>query len=209
MRHLMLPGRDPEVGLTVQDAVITVSLASSSPRRIVRDERELRRLLGPALFGADGESLAGALVRLLRRRRRTLALAESATGGLISHLLTEVPGASRVLLEGRSVYTEEAKRRLGVPATFLKRHGPVSEVVTRDLATRIRKTSGSTWGLAVTGVAGPSGGSRSLPVGTVFLALAGPQGVQAARLHVLGDRSQVKRRAALCALDLLRLSASG
>jgi len=209
MHPLMLPGRDPEVGLTVQDSVITVTLTSASRTRIARDETLLRRLLGRALFGTDGESLAVVVARLLGRRRQTLALAESATGGLISHLLTEVPGASRILLESRTVYTEGAKRRLGVPAALLRKHGTVSEPVTRALASRIRQVSGSTWGLAATGVAGPSGGSQTLPVGTCFLALAGPEGVRVAQPIFTGDRSQVKRRAALSALDLLRLSSGG
>ena len=210
MRRLMAPGRDPEAGLTVSDAVITVSLTSSSPARIAGDEKALRRLLGRAVFGVDGEGLAAAVVARLRRRRRTLALAESATGGLISHLVTEVPGASKVLWEGRAVYTVAAKRRLGVPAPLLKRHGPVSEAVTRELASRIRRVSGATYGLAVTGLAGPSGGTRKTPVGTCFLALAGPRGLQAARrIFLLGERALVKRRAALAALDFLRLSVGG
>ncbi len=206
---LMRPGRNPEVGLNVGGGMVTVVIRAWGPaarRLIARDEALVRARLGEAVFGTDGESLAGVIVKTLRRRRETLALAESATGGRIAGLVTEVPGASRVLLEGRVVYTEAAKRRLGVPAVLLKRHGPVSAEVTAELARRIRRATGATWGLAVTGVAGPSGGTKATPLGTVFAAVSGPRGARERRWRFPGERAAVQRRAALSALDLLRRS---
>ena len=205
--HLMKPGRPAEVGVTVSSGILTVSITAwgkGSRKAVVEDEKAVRKALGLYVFGAGDETMGTVVVGMLKKKRQTLALAESVTGGLIGHLVTEVPGASKVLLEGRAVYTEAAKRRLGVPAALLNRYGPVSAEVTTALAQAARKTAGSTWGLAVTGVAGPSGGTRETPVGTVFAALVGPSGMELRHWRFASDRRQVKRRTALSALDLLR-----
>lgn len=205
--HLMRPGRPCEVGVTVSGGIVTISIAAWGRRaatRVRADASLVRASLGNHLFGKDGETLAEAVVRTLARRRQTLALAESATGGLVSAMVTAVPGASHVLLEARTVYSAAAKRRLGVPATLLSRQGPVSEAVTVALARRIRRTAGATWGLAVTGVAGPSGGSTATPVGTFLCSIDSPGGTESKRWSFRGSRTAVQWRSALSALDLVR-----
>lgn len=206
---LMREGRHPVVGLQAGKGVVTISLSAwglSAARRIRQDEDLIRAALGEAIFGTDADTLPGTVVRHLSRRRMTLALAESATGGRVAALLTGVPGASRVLLEGRVVYTEASKRRLGVPATLLRAKSAVSAEVTRALARKARAAAGTDWGLAVTGIAGPSGGRRARPVGTFFACLQGPGVLAERRWQIQGDRETVQLRAALSCLDLLRRS---
>jgi nicotinamide-nucleotide amidase len=133
-------------------------------------------------------------------------VAESCTGGLVAKLVTDVPGASDVFAEGVVTYANEAKvARLGVPADLIVAHGAVSEPVARAMAEGERAASGTTYALATTGIAGPAGGSEAKPVGLVFIALAGPEGTEVVRAVMPGDRDRVRHRAALAALNLLRL----
>ena len=114
------------------------------------------------------------IIRLLARRKQTLALAESCTGGCIAHQLTNIPGASVVFLGGVVAYSNAVKGKfLGVRAKTLAAHGAVSEAVAREMAEGARKRFGADFGIGVTGIAGPSGGTKGKPVGTVFIALAG------------------------------------
>ena len=114
------------------------------------------------------------VVRLLTRRRKTLALAESCTGGFIANRITNVPGASKIFLGGIVAYSNGAKEKfLGVRPETLKKHGAVSEAVAREMAEGARKKFGADFAIAVTGIAGPAGGTKGKPVGTVFIALAG------------------------------------
>jgi nicotinamide-nucleotide amidase len=118
------------------------------------------------------EKIEQVVVRLLARQKRTLALAESCTGGLIANRITNVPGASKVFLGGIVAYSNEAKEKfLGVRSETLKKHGAVSENVAREMAEGARKKFGADFAIAVTGIAGPTGGTKAKPVGTVFIAL--------------------------------------
>ena len=120
------------------------------------------------------EEIEFQIVRLLTERGEAVALAESCTGGYIAHLLTNVPGASAVFCAGLVTYSNEAKQKfLGVSSDTLARHGAVSEPVAREMAEGVRRVSGTDYGLAVTGIAGPGGGTAEKPVGTVFIAAAG------------------------------------
>jgi nicotinamide-nucleotide amidase len=113
------------------------------------------------------------VVRLLARKKKTLALAESCTGGFIAHQITNVPGASEIFLGGIVAYSNQVKEKfLGVRAATLKKHGAVSENVAREMAEGARKKFGADFAIAVTGIAGPSGGTKNKPVGTVFIAVA-------------------------------------
>lgn len=150
-----------------------------------------------------------ALLRALGERNLTLAVAESCTGGLIGHLLTDVPGASAVLLADAVCYANAAKVSLAdVDADLIAAHGAVSEAVARAMAAGIRQRTGANWGLATTGIAGPAGGTADKPVGTVWIAVAGPGGSHAWHHCLLGlDRRRFKRRVARLALAAVHQAA--
>lgn len=147
-------------------------------------EAELRARTGTLCYGADDDSLASVVLQALRRRGETVAVAESCTGGGLGAALAAVPGASEVFLGGVIAYANSVKQSLlGVPADLLERHGAVSDPVACAMAEGARRISGSSWALAVTGIAGPGGGSDSKPVGLVHLALAGPDGTQSEEIR--------------------------
>lgn len=162
---------------------------------------------GPALqVDTGGGPFAAVVGRALLAAGGTLAIAESCTGGRLSAACTAVPGASEWLLEGLVTYANAAKvRLLGVPEVLLAEHGAVSAPVARAMAEGVRTRSGATWGLAVTGIAGPGGGTPDKPVGTVHFALSGPDGATAHRqVRLPGDRDRVQSLAVATALELLR-----
>ncbi len=210
LRRLRLPA-SIQVGLypnlAAVDIRLTARAASPLParRKLARAERALRRVLGPAVYGTDGETLEGVVGRLLVRRRRTLAVIESCTGGLIMDSLTNVPGSSRYLRGGVVAYDNAVKCScVGIPARLLERWGAVSAPVARAMADGGRRLLNADLGLAVTGIAGPTGATASKPVGLVYVGLAGRHGCRSLRCHFLGDRHAVKTQAAQTALDWLR-----
>ncbi len=166
----------------------------------------IERGLGSAIFAANEEQLAEVLVRILTKRGETLAVAESCTGGLLAHKITNVVGASKVLLGGFVSYSNEEKiRSLGVSAATLEEFGAVSENTAREMVEGARQKTGSTHAIATTGIAGPSGGTAEKPVGTVFVAIASANGAtQCERLFFPGERETFKELVAQHALDLLR-----
>ena len=168
-------------------------------------ERAVMERMGPFCYGFDDDTLESVVVRLLERRGWKLAVAESCTGGLIGDRLTNVPGVSAFLLEDVVAYSNDAKsRRLGVDPELIRAHGAVSEACALAMAEGIRRTAGADVGLAVTGIAGPGGGTPEKPVGLVYVAAACPGRTLVERHQFPGDRMQVKRRAATAALALLR-----
>jgi nicotinamide-nucleotide amidase len=143
----------------------------------------------------------------LRARGERLAAAESCTGGLIAAACTAVAGSSDWFERGFVTYSNEAKTELlGVPPALIAQQGAVSEEVATAMALGARAHSRAQWSVAVTGIAGPGGGSPAKPVGTVWLAVAGPDGVRAQRLQLAGDRSDVRRQTVEKALDALLAS---
>ncbi|QYJ15526.1 Putative competence-damage inducible protein [Rubrobacter xylanophilus DSM 9941] len=171
-------------------------------------EREILARLGRYYFGQDDETLEGAVGRLLRERGETLAVAESCTGGLLAKRLTDVPGSSEYFREGIIAYSNEAKERLlMVPREVLAEHGAVSEPVALGMAEGVRKLSGADYGLSVTGIAGPGGGTEEKPVGLVWVGIADRRGSRAHRLDLSAwarSRSAIRERSASMAFDLLR-----
>jgi PncC family amidohydrolase len=144
------------------------------------------------------------IVRLLAERKMTLALAESCTGGFIANQITNVPGASKIFLGGIVAYSNAAKEKfLGVRPESLKKFGAVSETVAWEMAEGARKKFGADFGIAVTGIAGPSGGTKSKPVGTVFIALSGAFGTLVERKLNSFEREQFKKVTARQALEML------
>lgn len=177
--------------------------AEAHAERILAD---VRRIFGDAVFAEGNEDLAPVVVGLLAARRETLALAESCTGGLVAELVTSVPGASEVFQLGVVAYADDAKTGLlGVGADLLGAHGAVSERVARAMAEGVRARSGTTWAAALTGIAGPGGGTPEKPVGTVHMAIAGPPGTQTWARRFPGDRERVRKTSAYDVLNQLRL----
>ncbi|HVP67599.1 MAG TPA: competence/damage-inducible protein A [Anaeromyxobacteraceae bacterium] len=167
----------------------------------------VREIFGDAVFAEGKDELSQLVVAQLSARRERVAVAESCTGGLIAELLTSVPGSSTVFDLGIVAYANEMKSRfVAVAPELIEAHGAVSEPVARALAEGVRRAAAATWGIGVTGIAGPDGGTAEKPVGTVHLAIAGPRGTQAVSRLYRGDRERVRRQAAFEALNLLRLA---
>jgi nicotinamide-nucleotide amidase len=147
---------------------------------------------------------AAEAVRALNDRSLTLAVAESSTGGLIGHLVTEVPGSSAVFLGGVIAYANRLKEQLGVQRDLIETCGAVSAEVAASMAEAIREQSGADYGLAVTGIAGPGGGTPGKRVGLTYIAIASASGTVAREHAFRGNRSAVKQASAVAALELLR-----
>jgi nicotinamide-nucleotide amidase len=166
---------------------------------------KVREKLGNHVFGENGETMDSVVARLFRHKGVTLSLAESCTGGLVAKRITDVPGSSAYFLEGVVTYTDAAKiRTLGISRQLLDEKGAVSSAVAMGMARVMRKHAGSDIALAITGIAGPAGGSPGKPVGTVFLALATPAGCQAKGCEFSGSRDEVRTMTAFTAMDWLR-----
>lgn len=165
----------------------------------------LEEALGDWFYSSQGESLEQIVLYYLGLRQATLAVAESCTGGLVAERITSVPGSSRSFVGGAVVYSDALKTAMaGVPAELIAKHGAVSEEVALALATGIRQRTGATVGLGVTGIAGPSGGTESKPVGLVYVAVSDVQKTEAVSRTFRGDRQRVREYAAQWALDLVR-----
>jgi len=170
-------------------------------------EAEIRSRTGTACFGVDDDSLASVVLELLRRRGESLAVAESCTGGGLGAALAAVPGASDVFRGGVIAYANAVKQELlGVPAALLDSHGAVSDPVALAMAEGARRVTGASWAIAVTGIAGPGGGTAEKPVGLVHIAVAGPDGSrsEAVRFGSSRRRSWIQALTAGEALQHLR-----
>ena len=140
---------------------------------VANGEAIVRDQLGHHIFGTEDDQLNATVVRLLTERKETLVLAESCTGGYVANRITDVPGASAVFLSGMVTYSNDAKQKLlGVREETLAKHGAVSEAAAREMAEGARARFGADYAIAITGIAGPGGGTETKPVGTVFIALA-------------------------------------
>ena len=161
--------------------------------------------LDNVVYSSQGESLERIVLYHLELRGATLSTAESCTGGLVSERLTSISGSSRSFLGGAVVYSNELKTLFaGVPPEVLAAHGAVSREVAEALATGIRARTGSTYGLAITGVAGPTGGSEEKPVGLVYIALADGQETEVLEKRFTGDRDRIRQHSSQQALDMVR-----
>lgn len=169
-------------------------------------EKRLRRIFGKNVVGVDGDTPASTAVSLLKRRKRTLALAESCTGGLVSNWLTDVPGASSVFRGAVVAYANTVKEKaLGVSRQTLSRHGAVSAETAREMAQGARRALDASIGISITGIAGPSGDTAQKPVGLVYIALSDTRGTVVRRHRFVGSRDRIRQKAARAALQLLRL----
>lgn len=197
-----------DIGYCARTGEVDVRLAArgSAAANIVREaEATVRGLIGPFIFGEEDDLLETVIVRRMTSLKRTLAVAESCTGGFIAHRLTNVPGASAVLLGGLVTYSNESKVKfLGVRPETLAAHGAVSEPTAREMAEGVRRELGADYALAVTGIAGPTGGTPEKPTGTVFIALAAARHTWVFNPINRHDRETFKYVTSQQALDLLR-----
>jgi nicotinamide-nucleotide amidase len=206
--------KTPGIKVTVlaSPGQIEIHLTSFSPKCAAQAERKIQRLkkkllsrLKNHVFSETGEEMEEVVGKLLRKKKQTLAAAESCTGGLLSHRLTNIAGSSDYFLEAVVAYSNAAKvDLLGVPPLLIERHGAVSFPVARAMAMGIRNKAQADYGLAITGVAGPTEGTSEKPVGLVFIALAWNGGTEVQKNFFLGKREQVKFQSAQKAMDMLR-----
>ncbi len=209
-------------GVTEEGAGLSVVFCVNFPEMLVKlraegDEKmavaalldraaeKARERLGNYVFAEDGETMDTVVAALFRETGFTLSLAESCTGGLVAKRITDVPGSSAYFLEGIVTYSNAAKAQLlSVPKRLLDEKGAVSPEVAVAMADGARKLAGSDIALAVTGIAGPDGGTPEKPVGTVYMALADPAGCEAKRYNFHGDREEIRLITSFAALEWLR-----
>lgn len=183
---------------------------TDASRRLLKAEKSIRERLGIHIFGTGEQTMEGVVGRLLLKKGATLAVAESCTGGLVSHRLTNIPGSSGYMERGVVCYSDRSKTEiLGVRKAVVKRYGAVSREAAMEMARGARKRARTTYGISITGIAGPRGGSRKKPVGTIFVALSGHDGDQVRSLTFPGTREQIKLIASEAALDLVRRTLLG
>jgi nicotinamide-nucleotide amidase len=195
------------VGINVGAGEVTVIIRHDAGEAAQRQASALTAALESELpvFSTDGRTVDDLVAEALRSSGATVAVAESCTGGLLGARLTARPGSSDYMRGGVVAYADEVKTALlDVPADLLARYGAVSAEVAAAMAEGARRATGATWGLGVTGVAGPTGGSADKPVGLVFVACAGPRGTRAVGERFPGDRDSVRAWSVVQALHLLR-----
>lgn len=211
---LMDRKRNPTVGTTVAGGLVSVRIRSEFPTRDQAQQEmdatlaAVEAALGHIVFSRGDESLQSVVFKLLKERGKTIATAESCTGGLVGKMLTDLSGSSEVYLGGFVTYSNDAKiRDLRVPAEIIAQQGAVSTQTAEAMAAGALSRTGADYALSITGIAGPTGGSDEKPVGTVCFGLAdrSRNNVLTLRLILPGDREMVRDRAAKTALNLLRL----
>jgi len=205
-------GRNPLINCTVERGVITLDIVATArdknraQRMVEKDEKLVRDTLGELVYGTGEQTLADAVGQRLAKSKKTIAVAESCTGGTLAKLLTDVPGASRYFTHGWVTYSNEAKiGELGVPAELIEKYGAVSEQVAESIARCARKKAGTSFAIGITGIAGPTGASEQKPVGLVYISIDSDVGLETERFIFPGDRESIRLRAAQTALNMLRL----
>lgn len=215
---LMARGRSPTVGTSAADMIISIRInaradTESAARALLdHDAEEIKRRLGIAVFGEGDDTISDAVARLLIAQKKTIATAESCTGGLIAKRLTDVPGSSAYFIQSFVTYSNDAKQRLlDIPADLLAAHGAVSAEVAEAMAANCRRLAGTDFALSATGIAGPTGGTADKPVGLVYIGMASADRVTVKELR-LGEaltRDEIRDRTAKAAINLLRLTLIG
>ena len=179
--------------------------AALADRRLETAASHVRFAVGACVYGEGDADLAAVLLERCRMKQRTISVAESCTGGLLGARLTAIAGSSDVFLGGVIAYDNRVKREfLDIPDAQLRDHGAVSEPVARAMASSVRARFETSIGMAITGIAGPGGGTAEKPVGTVWIAVDAEGAVIARRFNMIGDRDEIRRRSAQTALEMLR-----
>jgi nicotinamide-nucleotide amidase len=189
--------------------IATAQTESRAEAMVSKDERLLRNLLTDLIYGEDEQTLAEVVGEKLAQKNKTVAVAESCTGGILAKLITDVAGASRYFTFGWVTYSNTAKiSELGVPADLIEKYGAVSEEVARSMAKCARKKAGADYAIGITGIAGPTGGSRTKPVGLVYICVDSDGKSEVKRNVFAGSRGSVRLRAARTALKMLGMQLS-
>jgi len=209
---LMQRGRNPLINCTAENGVITLYIVATAKDKIQaqqmaeKDEQLLRSRLGELVYGTDEQTLAEVVGEKLAQQNKTIAVAESCTGGTLAKLLTDIPGASRYFTYGWITYSNDAKTsELGISTDLIEKHGAVSEQVAQALAQAARKKAGTDFAISITGIAGPAGGTEQKPVGLVYISVDSESGCETKCFIFSHDRKSIRLRAALTALNMLRL----
>ena len=211
LADLLAQQKNPSLALYASPGEVRVRLATKTTNELVAAqtfapvEGEIRKRLGAAVYGVDDETMEVAVGQALLAAGATLAVAESCTGGIIASRITDVPGASRYFKAGYVTYSNEAKRdMLRVPAEVLVNYGAVSEECCRAMAVGARERAGADYAAAVTGIAGPGGGTAEKPMGLVFVGIADRDGCEVERQLWPSSREQFKQRVSQMTLDMVR-----
>lgn len=210
--ELMRRGRNPLINCTARHGVITLYIIATAKDKIQaeqmaeKDEELLRNILGELIYGTGEQTLAEVAGQKLAQQKKTIAVAESCTGGTLAKLLTDIPRASRYFSHGWVTYSDSAKNsELCVPADLIKKYGAVSDQVAEAMAQGARKRAGTDFAIGITGIAGPTGGSAQKPVGLVYISVDSDSGCETKRFIMPGDRDFIRLRTAQTALNMLRL----
>jgi nicotinamide-nucleotide amidase len=210
---IMTRGRNPLINITVSSGIITLHVVACAKTKkqaeqmAQKDVNHIRSLLGDLIFGIDDQTLPEVVGEWLARNRKTVTVAESCTGGLLTKLITDVPGASEYFTHGWVTYSNKAKTELlGVPKKLIEKYGAVSEQVASAMAIAARQKAKSDFAVAITGIAGPAGGSKQKPVGLVYISVCDRNDCQTKKCLFSYTRDLIRTRAALTALNMLRLS---
>ena len=210
--ELMRRDRNPLINCTAEYGVITLHIIATAEEKnkaeqmAEEDEKLLTKLLGKLIYGRADQTLGEVVGEKLARQKKTIAVAESCTGGCLAKLLTDVPGASRYFTYGWITYTQGAKTsELDVKADLIEKHGAVSEQVAEAMAKGARKRAGADFAIGITGIAGPTGGSEQKPIGLIYIAIDSDNSCETKRFIIAGDRETIRLRAVQTALNMLRL----
>ena len=211
LKDIMKKSKNPQVSLLAHENIVDIRMVAKA-----RDEKTIEKMnermgkriskrLGNYIFGTGKQTLEEVIGYLLYMRKKTIAVAESCTGGLISHRLTNVPGSSNYFLGSVVAYSDKIKReRLGVKKTTLEKYGAVSEKAAEEMAKGAKKLIRSDFGLGITGIAGPTGATKEKPIGLIYIALAYKDKVETREFKFRGEREVIKAKAANAALDMVR-----
>jgi len=211
LEDILADQTDPALALYASPGEVRIRMHTKAPsqqeanKKLGDLENSIRQRLGEHIYGTDDETMEVAVGQVLAAAGATLVVAESCTGGLVASRITDVPGSSRYFQGGYVTYSNELKQQLlGVPTEIIQQHGAVSEECAQAMAEGARKGSGADYALAVTGIAGPDGGTPQKPVGRIYIAVADEQETICQQFDWPGTRSQFKQRTSQMALNMLR-----
>jgi nicotinamide-nucleotide amidase len=209
---IMQRGRNPLINCTAEHGVITLHIiAIAKDKDIARqmaeeDEKSLREKLGELVYGTEEQTLAEVLAGKLTQQKKTIAVAESCTGGWLAKLLTDIPGASGYFTCGWVTYSNSAKTsELGIGADLIEKYGAVSHRVAQAMAQGARSKARTDFAIGITGIAGPTGATEQKPIGLVYISVDSNDGCETKRCLFSHDRAIIRLRAAQTALNMLRL----